>query len=241
MASLAVLASLASASSLPACGPADPPAADVCAEARHRFASCGTSLPVLSDGPCTGTTRIVARCVADHAHDCDELATLFTRIDACVADLLDGGDSLLPPATDLPVPGRDGGTQGDAGRDAAPSPPRDAGADGQGPTLDSGLDGGPVAWAGLDAMGTVLRFEEKRFQTPELPAGSYRFAMTGTFDADLYVRKTFAPTTAIYDCRPFLAGSNETCTVTLLAPAVVHVMVRGAATTSTFTLEGRHE
>jgi hypothetical protein len=92
-----------------ACDTGEPPAADVCAEAKHRFASCGTSLPVLGDGPCAGTTSIVARCVVDHAHDCDELATLFGRIDACVADLLDGGDALLPPATDLPVPPRDGG------------------------------------------------------------------------------------------------------------------------------------
>ena len=122
----------------PACASQEPVAADVCAQAKSRFASCGTSLPVLTDGPCTGTTRIVARCVVDHAHDCDELATLFGRIDACVADLLDGGDPLLPPATDLPVPARDAGrdaARDDAGQatDAAPHPApggRDASTDG---------------------------------------------------------------------------------------------------------------
>jgi hypothetical protein len=96
------------------CSNAPAPAADVCGEASNRFASCGTSLPLLADGPCSGTTRIVARCVVDHAHDCDELGTLFGRIDACVADLLDGGDALLPPATDLPVVRRDAGA-GEAG------------------------------------------------------------------------------------------------------------------------------
>lgn len=109
-----------------ACDGGEPPAADVCAEAKNRFASCGTSLPVVGDGRCAGTTRIVARCVVDHAHDCDELATLFGRIDACVADLLDGGDALLPPATDLPVPprdaGRDSADDGVGGPDAAPRP-----------------------------------------------------------------------------------------------------------------------
>lgn len=137
---LAVLASVA------ACELGEPPpAGDVCAEAKNRFASCGASLPLLSDGPCTGTTRIVARCVAAHAHDCDELATLFTRIDSCVADMLDGGDSLLPPATDLPVPGRDGGKHDDAGHDSGASPPRDAGLDVLTAGSDSGVDAAPGA------------------------------------------------------------------------------------------------
>jgi hypothetical protein len=219
-----------------ACSSGAAPAADVCAEAKNRFAACGTSLPLLSDGPCTGTTRIVARCVVDHAHDCDELATLFARIDACVADMLDGGDSLLPPATDLPVPLRDGGTP-DARTDAGVAPPKDSGTDAA--PLDAGVDAGPVAWPGLDATGTVALAEERRFQTPLLPAGTYSFATTGTGDVDLYVRKTTAPTTATYDCRPFLTGSTESCTVTLAAPAIVHVMIRGEVTTSTFTLEGR--
>lgn len=109
-----------------ACGGEEPAPADVCAEAKNLFASCGTSLPLLSDGPCSGPTRIVARCVVDHAADCEELATLFVRIDACLADMLDGGDSLLPPATDLPVPPRDSGhdarNDGGAGGDAAPRP-----------------------------------------------------------------------------------------------------------------------
>jgi hypothetical protein len=115
-----------------ACSSAQPVAGDMCVEAKNRFASCGTSLPLLTDGPCSGTTKIVARCVVDHAHDCDELATLFGRIDACVAGLLDGGDELLPPATDLPVSPHDAGRDAidEAGRDvdAAPRP----------------ADGGPV-------------------------------------------------------------------------------------------------
>lgn len=86
----------------------DPAPTDVCGQASAQFASCGTELPILS-GTCTGTTKIMARCVVDHAHDCDELASLFSRIDECVSDVLDGGDALLPPATDLPVPDLDGG------------------------------------------------------------------------------------------------------------------------------------
>ena len=141
--SLARWLTLAGLAGLCACGSAEPRPADVCAEAKLRFASCGASLPLLADGPCTGTTRIAARCVADHAHDCDELATLFTRIDACVADMLDGGDALLPPVTDLPVHVRDAGTTDDAGRDAGPAPLREAGSDARAPATGDAASGAP--------------------------------------------------------------------------------------------------
>ena len=77
--------------------------ADVCTRATHLFSSCGVVLPTLSGAPCTGAARLIARCVVDHAKDCDGLATLAQRLDACVEDQLDGGD-LLPPPADLPVP-----------------------------------------------------------------------------------------------------------------------------------------
>ena len=231
----ALLAAFAvSVAALVACSSSEPPAGDVCAEAKVRFESCGTSLPLLGDGPCAGSPRIVARCVVDRAHDCDELATLFSRIDACVADMLDGGDTLLPPATDLPVTGRDAGAS-DGGQGAPPAPTRDGGTT---PVVDAAPDA-PVTV--LAATGAVAMAEAKHFQTPSLPAGSYRFDLTGTGDADLYVRKTTAPTSATYDCRSNAVGTTESCTVKLDVPAVVHVMIRGEATTSTFTLEGRHE
>jgi hypothetical protein len=94
----------------------------------------------------------------------------------------------------------------------------------------------PPAWAGLDESGTVAKAAEKRFQTPVLAAGSYTFEITGTSDADLYVRANEAPTTTKYDCRPYKSGSAEKCTMTLAAPALFHVMVRGYAASSTFHL-----
>ena len=102
-----------------------------------------------------------------------------------------------------------------------------------------GGGGGGGAWQGLNESGTVARAEEKRYETPELPAGTYTFTMTGTSDADLYVRKGSAPTTTAFDCRPYSYGSNETCTVTLDAPSAVHVMVRGYAASSTYALTGK--
>jgi hypothetical protein len=101
-----------------------------------------------------------------------------------------------------------------------------------------GGGGGTPAWGGLDESGTVRKNEEKRWETPVLAAGRYKFDMTGTRDADLYIRIGQAPTTASYDCRPFKNSSNETCSVTLPADAKIHVMVRGWSTESEFELVG---
>ncbi|MEX1363906.1 MAG: pre-peptidase C-terminal domain-containing protein [Nannocystaceae bacterium] len=106
-------------------------------------------------------------------------------------------------------------------------------------TVDGDVGGAePEAWGGLAESGRVARDEEVRFSTPSLPVGSYLFELDGTNDADLYVRAGEAPTEAQYDCRPYLNGSQERCTVTLSAPAEVHVMVRGYADSSDWELTG---
>lgn len=57
-------------------------------------------------------------------------------------------------------------------------------------------------------------------------AGSMLVAsISGTGDADLYVRRGAQPTTASYDCRPFVDGSAESCLVQGGEP--VYVSVRG--------------
>lgn len=64
--------------------------------------------------------------------------------------------------------------------------------------------------------------------------------MTGTGDADLYVRAGSAPTATQYECRPFKLGSTEQCTIALAKPTVIHVMIRGgSAQTSTYSLTVR--
>ena len=104
-------------------------------------------------------------------------------------------------------------------------------------TPGGGGDEPTPTWGGLDERGALARGDEVRFQTPTLAAGTYRFAMTGGGDADLYVRIGAEPTTASYDCRPYRSDSNETCEVTLPADAPVHLMVRGY-TDSDFSLMG---
>lgn len=106
---------------------------------------------------------------------------------------------------------------------------------------DGGGDDGDPAWAGMTESGTVVRDQELRFNTPKLAAGRYEFTMTGTSDADLYVRIGQDPTRSVFDCRPFLTGSNETCTVELPTASELHVMVRGWNASSTFELTGARQ
>lgn len=96
----------------------------------------------------------------------------------------------------------------------------------------------PSTWDGMSERGTIAKNAEQRYQTPELPAGSYTFTLAGTGDADLYVRVGAAPSTSTYGCRSISMSSNETCTVSLETPSSVHVMVHGWAPTSDFKLTG---
>lgn len=94
-------------------------------------------------------------------------------------------------------------------------------------------------WSGLDESGTVVANEEHRFETPVLASGTYEFELTGNQDADLYIRVGQEPSTRNFDCRPFLNGSNESCTVEITTPTSVHVMVRGWNSSSDYVLTGK--
>lgn len=64
--------------------------------------------------------------------------------------------------------------------------------------------------------------------TIDVPAGAtnLRVALSGgSGDADLYLRYGTAPTTTTYDCRPYLTGNTETCTVPTPQAGRYHVML----------------
>ncbi len=67
------------------------------------------------------------------------------------------------------------------------------------------------------------------------------FAMSGgTGDADLYTKFGSAPTTSSYDCRPYVSGNSETCTVSAPAAGVYYVNVRGYSAFSGVTLKASY-
>jgi hypothetical protein len=94
-------------------------------------------------------------------------------------------------------------------------------------------------WKGLTVSGKVAKDAEQYWQTPRLSPGSYQFVLSGSGDADLYVRIGSAPTLTAYDCRPARAEPNKTCFVQLAQDAVVHFMVRGFAPMTAFKVVGR--
>jgi hypothetical protein len=95
------------------------------------------------------------------------------------------------------------------------------------------------AWKGIDESFVVAKSAEKRFAAPALAEGTYVFELSGTADADLYVKVGAQPTAKVYDCRPFLSGSKERCEIKLSQKSDVAVMVRGWASSSSVRLIGR--
>lgn len=88
------------------------------------------------------------------------------------------------------------------------------------------------AWPGFVVSDAVAPYEVDRFETPVLPAGSYRVAIepqakAPAADADLYVGVGFEPTPASYSFAPYLDTSDETVEVELESAARLYLMVRG--------------
>ncbi|MDP6944722.1 MAG: PPC domain-containing protein, partial [Myxococcota bacterium] len=79
----------------------------------------------------------------------------------------------------------------------------------------------------------VLAGEEAHFGPFSAESAALEVTLSGTGDADLFVRRDSAPTVADYDCRPYLPDSEEICT--LDGPGTFYVMVSGY-TDSTFDL-----
>ncbi|MFC4159651.1 M20/M25/M40 family metallo-hydrolase [Chitinimonas lacunae] len=76
--------------------------------------------------------------------------------------------------------------------------------------------------------GSVARGENKYYGPFKVAAGTtFKADMTGTGDADLYVRIGSQPTTGAYNCRPYKSGSTENCSVNVPNKSDVYVMVRG--------------
>ncbi|MBX3264011.1 MAG: PPC domain-containing protein [Labilithrix sp.] len=109
------------------------------------------------------------------------------------------------------------------------------------PGMPLGSGGGGVDPDGeftpFEESGSVARNEEKAYSY-DAPAGTYTIVLSGTGDADLYVKKNAPAAARVYDCRPYKNGSAETCEVTFDVPGKLHVMVRGYAASSTFTVKG---
>jgi hypothetical protein len=86
--------------------------------------------------------------------------------------------------------------------------------------------------------GQVAQGQSVQYQPIAVLAGTvFTVTMTGSGDADLYVRFGAAPNQQEFDCRPYLTGSNESCSVDVPdGQSQAFMMVEGYATAS-YTLK----
>ena len=79
--------------------------------------------------------------------------------------------------------------------------------------------------------------------TLAVPAGAtgLKFVMSGgTGDADMYVKFGSAPTDTVYDCRPYVSGNAETCTIATAQAGTYYVNVKAYSTFSGVSLTGSY-
>jgi serine protease len=77
------------------------------------------------------------------------------------------------------------------------------------------------------------------YTMPILAGHTVTFNLSGgTGDADMYVKAGAAPTSTVYDCRPYVSGNTETCTFTPTANTTYYVNVRAYAAYSGVSLKG---
>ena len=100
--------------------------------------------------------------------------------------------------------------------------------------------GDPILENGIPVTGISGTSGNTRFWKITPGAGrTLRVTISGgTGDADLYVRAGSRPTATSFNCRPFLNGNNETCTITNTVAGDYYIMLRAFATYSGVTLRG---
>ncbi len=96
-----------------------------------------------------------------------------------------------------------------------------------------------VAVTGLSA-GMGLQTQTYRLVVPAGATNLTFVTSGGTGDADLFVKFGSAPTTSSYDCRPYIGGNAETCTIANVQAGTYFVMLRAYSTFSGVSLTGSY-
>lgn len=110
-------------------------------------------------------------------------------------------------------------------------------------TVSGGGGGGNVLSNGVGITISDATVNHQQNWTMVVPAGATSLSFTlsgGTGDADLYVKFGSAPTLSSYDCRPYVSGNSETCTISNIQAGTYYVMVNAYAAYSGVTLKGTY-
>jgi hypothetical protein len=97
---------------------------------------------------------------------------------------------------------------------------------------------------GVPVTGISGALGSQQSWTMSVPAGATSLQIQlsgGTGDADLYVRYGSAPTTSVWDCRPYAGDNNETCSFPAPAAGTWHVLLVGDDPYSGATLAGSYQ
>jgi xanthomonalisin len=95
-----------------------------------------------------------------------------------------------------------------------------------------GGGGGTVLQNGVALTGQSAAKNAQLAYTVVIPAGATNLVISesgGTGDADLYTKFGSAPTLTSYDCRPYVSGNNESCTVAAPQAGTYYVMLNAYA------------
>lgn len=93
-----------------------------------------------------------------------------------------------------------------------------------------GGSGGNVLQNGVALTGQSGAKNAQLAYTVVVPAGATNLVISesgGSGDADLYTKFGSAPTLSSYDCRPYVSGNNESCTVAAPQAGTYYVMLNG--------------
>ena len=96
----------------------------------------------------------------------------------------------------------------------------------------AGGGGGNVLQNGVALTGQAAATGAQLAYTVVIPAGATNLVIAesgGTGDADLYTKFGSAPTLSSYDCRPYVSGNSESCTVASPQAGTYYVMLNGYA------------
>ncbi|WP_376696830.1 S8 family serine peptidase [Wenzhouxiangella sp. EGI_FJ10305] len=96
---------------------------------------------------------------------------------------------------------------------------------------DDGGDGGTTELTNGESVDDLSGSQDSEtFFTIDVPSDASNLAIDmsgGSGDADLYVKFGSEPTSSDYDCRPYEAGNDETCTFDDPEAGTYHIMIHG--------------
>ena len=86
----------------------------------------------------------------------------------------------------------------------------------------------------ISKSATLRRYQQVEYG-PFAAASFFKVDMTGSGDADLYVKRGSRPSWRSYDCSPYTSNSNESCS--LSGAGKYYIMVEGYARSSSITVK----